>query len=105
MKIAHQRHVDAHTVELLAKGDDLARRLGRIDGNPNHFRSGLRQRLDLYRRRNWIGSVSIGHRLHHDRRVATDPYDSTAPTDFDLTRYPTRKRSDRHGTALEAVRF
>src|SRR5471032_703930 len=73
MEVADQRHVDVHLVELLADIRHGGRRLRTVDGQAHQLRTGARQLLDLDGGADGVGRVGVGHRLHHDRRVAADP--------------------------------
>jgi hypothetical protein len=59
-------------VETLADAGHRSGGLKRVDGDPHHLRARLRELLDLARRRADVGGVGVGHRLHHDGRVAPD---------------------------------
>jgi hypothetical protein len=60
VEIAHQRHIHAHAVELLANGRHRCRRFGRIDGQPDYFGTGAGQVLDLDRCPDGVGGIGVG---------------------------------------------
>ena len=79
MEVAHQRHVDAHAVELIADVRHGGGRLRRIDGDAHEFGAGHRQLLDLDGRLDRIDRVGVGHRLHPHRRIAANRDQTRAP--------------------------
>ncbi len=72
VEVADQRRLEPKNVEPLADVRYGGGGLGAIHGDAHQLRAGARQRRDLRRRGIDIGRVGIGHRLHDDRRVATD---------------------------------
>ncbi len=92
VKIADQRNIESHFVQLLANRRDFGRSLGRVDRDADNFRSGLRELFDLNRGRDRVGGIGIGHRLHHHRRIAADANLASSPFDRDLPRPPPRRR-------------
>jgi hypothetical protein len=72
MEIADQRHVDIHPVELFADIRHGSGRFWPVHGQAHQFGTGAGQFLDLDRGADRIGRIGIGHRLHHDRRIAAD---------------------------------
>ena len=86
MKVADQRHVDAHAVELLADMGHRLRRFGRVDRDAHQLRARQRQFLDLDRRLDRVDRVGVCHRLHTHRGVAADGDHAAAPAHFDLAR-------------------
>ena len=96
MKIAHQRNIDTHAVELFAQGDDLACRIGCVHGHAHDLGACLGQCLDLNCGADWIGRVCIGHRLDHHRLPTTNPHGALTPGDGNLTRDPPGQGADRH---------
>ncbi len=86
VEVTHQRHVDAHAIELIADRLDLGRGFGRVDGDPHHLAAGLRQFLHLNRGADRVGRVGVGHRLHHHRRVAAAADHAAAPANQHLAR-------------------
>ena len=73
MKIADQRDVDLHLVELLADQRHGGGRFRPVDRDAHQFGAGACQLLDLNGGADDVGGIGVGHRLHHDRRVAADP--------------------------------
>ena len=73
VKIAHQRHVDVHLVELLADVRHGGRRFRTVHRQAHQFRTGTRQFLDLDRRADGVGRIRVRHRLHHHGGVAAHP--------------------------------
>ena len=72
MKIADQRDIDSHFVELLANRCDFGSGFGRVDSDAHDLRSGLRELFT------WIAvaiasaRIGVRHRLHDHRRIAAD---------------------------------
>jgi hypothetical protein len=74
MEVAHQGHAAADRVQAGADARHLRRSLRRVDGDAHQLRTGARQLLHLLGGRLRVGSVGIGHRLHHHRRAAADQH-------------------------------
>ena len=72
MKVANQRHGNAHAVKLLTDVGHGLCRFRRIDGDAYQLGARQRQFLDLNGRANGICHVGIGHGLHTHRAAATD---------------------------------
>jgi hypothetical protein len=72
VEVADDRHVDLHLEQPLLDVRHGRRRFVAVDGDADHLRAGARQRRDLLRGPFDVGGVGIGHRLHHDGRVAAD---------------------------------
>ena len=72
VKIPHQRHIAAHAIQQLAYARHLRRCFRRIHSNAHQLRTRLGQLKYLLCRTSGIRRVSIGHGLHHYRRIATD---------------------------------
>ena len=88
VKITDQRHRNAHAIKLLAYRWHGTRCLVVVHRNPNQLGAGLRQFLDLNRRRNGVGGVGVGHGLHPHRRVATHRHDVLTPPHHALQAAP-----------------
>jgi len=72
MEIADQRRGDAALAQAVADMRHRGRGLIAVDRDPHQFRTRARQCGDLGHRAFNIGGVSIGHRLHDDRRAPAD---------------------------------
>ena len=72
MKVADERHVDAHAVERIADVRHRRRGFGVVYRHAHDFGAGARERGHLLHRAVDVGGVGVGHRLHDDRRVAAD---------------------------------
>ena len=72
MEIANQRHATTQRIEALTNARHRSRGFERVDRDAHQFRSGLGQCLDLLDGCGDIGGIGVGHRLHHDRRIATN---------------------------------
>src|SRR5262249_32304081 len=72
MKIADQRHHDAKLVESFLDARYRLSRLVAITSDAHEFGAGRGQRSNLLCGGLDIGSVCIGHRLHDNRRAATN---------------------------------
>ena len=94
MEVAHQRDINAHTVELLTHVWHSLSRLGRVDGDANHLGARYGQLLDLNGSANRIDGVSVSHRLNAYRRVAAYSDDARAPHNFGLTGFTRLGLSD-----------
>ena len=81
MKIADQRDVDAHPVELFADVRDGGSRLVAVDGDPHQLRARPRQRGDLRDGGVDVGRVGVGHGLHDNRRAAAHRHGALAGSD------------------------
>ena len=71
VKVADQRHIDAHAIELLTDVGHGLGSLWRIDGDSNHFGASNGKLFDLNGRTNRVDRVGIGHRLNPDWRGTT----------------------------------
>ena len=79
VKVADQRHVNAHAVELLP---DVRHGLGGfvvVDGDAHQLRARQRQLFDLNGGADGVGGVGVGHRLHAHRRAAAHRHALVAP--------------------------
>jgi hypothetical protein len=72
VKIADQRHVDAHLAEPLFDLRHCHRRLVAVDGDTHELGARACELGDLARGCFGIGGVGVRHRLHDDRRAAAD---------------------------------
>ena len=72
VKIADQRHVAVHPVEMLADFRHGGGGFRRIDGDAHQFRPGARQFGGLQGGGQVVGSIGVGHRLDDNRGAATD---------------------------------
>ena len=72
VEVPHQRHVEAHAVELLTDGRDFRRRLGRVHGDANDLGARLRELLHLHGGGDRVGRVRVGHRLHDHWSFSAD---------------------------------
>ena len=79
VKVANQRHMDAHAVELLADVGHRLRRFVVVDGDAHQLGAGLRQFLDWDRGGHRVGGVGVGHGLHAHRGVAANSDGVVAP--------------------------
>lgn len=74
MKIADQRHIDTHALQLIADSRHRSRSILVIYSDTHEFRTGTDQLGDLDRSGDMIRRIGIGHRLHNDRRPGTDSH-------------------------------
>ena len=74
MKVADQRYIHIHRVEFSANFRYRARGFERIDGDAHHLGAGARECGDLRDGGGDILGIGVGHRLDHDRCVATDQH-------------------------------
>ena len=72
MEIADQGRGDAALAQFVPDMRHGGGSLVAIDRDSHQFGAGARQRCDLRHGARDIGSVGIGHRLHHDGRAAAD---------------------------------
>ena len=80
MKVAHERHAAAGTVERLSNFHDGARRLRRVDRQADKFGACAGKRKRLRSRCLDVRRGRIGHRLHDNGMAAADE-NFTAPPD------------------------
>ena len=86
MKVADERHRNAHAVELLADGRHSRCSLGRVHRDAHQFRARHRKLLDLNGCADRVGRIGIGHGLHAHRRVTAHGHHMIAPDHASLTR-------------------
>ena len=86
MKIADQRHVDAHAVELVAHMRHGFGGFGRVDRDTDHLGAGQGQFLDLNGGADDIHRIGVGHGLNAHRRVAAHGDHARAPNHASLRR-------------------
>ena len=79
MKVADQRHVNAHAVELFAHIRHSGSGFRRIDRDANHFRARNGQFLDLNGGAQGIDRIGVGHGLNAYRRITTDGDNARTP--------------------------
>ena len=69
MKVANQRDINAHPVQLIANIGHCLRCLWRVYRYADHFRTSKGQFFDLNGGSNGISRICVGHRLQTHRRV------------------------------------
>jgi hypothetical protein len=79
VEVADEGHVDATSVEFVADMRHGNRSLRPVDRHAHELRAGAGKGRDLGHGGIHIGSVGVGHRLHHDGRRSAD--DDTANID------------------------
>ena len=72
VKVADQRHIAVHLVELVTYLRHCRRRFHRIDSDPHQLGSSTRQFGTLDGGGQVISRIGIGHRLDDHRRTATE---------------------------------
>ena len=72
VKIADDRHANAHLEQPLLDVRDRGGRFAAVDGDAHDLGTRPRQRRHLPCRPLDVGSIGIGHRLHDNGRVAAD---------------------------------
>jgi hypothetical protein len=100
MKIADQRHGDAKSVQTIPNMRDRGCGLVAVDGDPNDFGTGARERCDLSYRRIGVRGVGVGHRLDHDGCTAADHHGTDAHADAPMPRGWTREGFERRWSFL-----
>ena len=86
MKITHQRCVHTHRGELVAYMRHGRGGLGGVNGHTHNLGTCACQRCGLGHCASDIGRIGVGHRLHHDRRAATNGNLTHAHTSTRATR-------------------
>jgi hypothetical protein len=74
VKVADDRHADAHFEQPLLDTRHRGGRLVAVDGDAHDLGTRGRQRRHLSRRLLDIGGVGVGHGLHDDGRAAADEH-------------------------------
>ena len=101
VKVADQRHGDTSRIQALADRRHSGGGLLVVDGDPYQFRTCLRQFRHLGGGRRDVGGIGVGHRLHHDGRVAADRDGADADGDAGTAR--DGKLSTSHGVISQEV--
>ncbi len=105
VEVTHQRHINAHAVQLLADIGNRLRRLRGVDGDAYHLRAGVGEFLDLDGRADRVHRVRIGHGLDAHRRTTPDCYHPITPHHAGLQRCPHQRRGERGCTVSHCQIF
>ena len=86
VEVTHQRHINAHAVQLLADVGNRLRSLRGVHSNTHHLRTGVSKFLDLYGRPDGIHRIGVGHGLDANRRATPDCHHPITPYHAGLQR-------------------